>query len=400
MKNILMISYHFPPENSGGVGRPYSLYKYLPGSGYRVIVITQSLYGRLPDESHIYRFDAEWRKSALFTGKGISKVFSKLLYVAGLVPVNNNFWTENVLRGADDILMKHKPALIYATYPPVHGLALGLRLSRENNVPMISEFRDGFLFEPVLNLNPRQKRLMTRFEEDTVKQSSAVITIGENLSEYFSRKYKKKDVYTVHNGFDRDDFALSAGDGRVSKCRIVHFGAINFSRKRSITNLLKAVRRLKDENKISGDNFELSFIGRYTSEERDLIDGLALGDVINLHGPMDKSAGFKKISSEYKYLLFFGVEGETSVISSKLPEYLNLQKPIMGICRGNEAERIIKRTGTGEVFDFDEGSIYSAFLKCLDGNLFFRPNSNEIEKFDRQRQSRRIAEIIDRTLKS
>ena len=39
-KDILLLSYYFPPLGMGGVGRPYALYRHLPECGYNVIVLT------------------------------------------------------------------------------------------------------------------------------------------------------------------------------------------------------------------------------------------------------------------------------------------------------------------------------------------------------------------------
>ena len=68
MKTLLLITDHFPPEQSGATGRTYSLYKYLPQFGFKVIVITISTYGRLDHEKNIYRFDSEheWQKQGYF----------------------------------------------------------------------------------------------------------------------------------------------------------------------------------------------------------------------------------------------------------------------------------------------------------------------------------------------
>jgi hypothetical protein len=109
---------------------------------------------------------------------------------------------------------------------------------------------------------------------------------------------------------------------------------------------------------------------------------------------MGKKEGFSFITRQADYLLFYGVPGKTTIISSKIPEYIRLNKPIIGICKGNEAETIIQKTGTGEVCDFDESSIESLLMKMLNGEIHYQPDHIEISKFDRKFQAKEIAGII------
>src|SRR5215210_156133 len=41
-KPVLLLAYHFPPDNASGSARPYRFYKYLPEYGYEPHVITAS----------------------------------------------------------------------------------------------------------------------------------------------------------------------------------------------------------------------------------------------------------------------------------------------------------------------------------------------------------------------
>jgi len=75
-----------------------------------------------------------------------------------------------------------------------------------------------------------------------------------------------------------------------------------------------------------------------------------------------------------------------------------LHKPVIGICKGNEAELIIKKTGTGEVCDFDEKSIELLLIKMLNDEIHYQPDHLEISKFNRKHQAKEIAGIIKRCL--
>ena len=395
MRNVLLITDHFPPEQSGASGRTFSIYKYLPLFGYNVIVLTIPVYGKLADEKNIYRIDSiyDWKKQKIF-----SKIFKKFISKAfGLFYINyDRYWEKCIFKSITEII--ENIDIIYSTYPHSASTIISFKLSRKYKIPLISEFRDGFLFEPVERLNPVQKFSRKIVERKIVNHSNAIITISKNISKYFQEQYNKKEIYTVYNGYDDNDFQfLNSVKEQLSvdKTLIVHYGQINKSRYRSIKPLLIALQRLKKDRSLNSINFELSFIGDYNRKEIESINQYKLNDIIKIYKPVDKIEGLKKIVSMYHFLFLYGVQSETSVITNKIYEYIKLNKPIIAVCKGNEAEEIIKRTGTGEVADFDPDSIYNIFNKYLNKQYKFSPDKEEIKKFNRKDQAKQISEILN-----
>ncbi len=396
---ILLIARHFPPEQSGGAGRPYSLYKYLPGHGIEPLILTVDSYGTMANETGIYRTMSlmTWknRKSPFYNFFRSSKIAN------GIVPNMDIIWEKTALGKAAEIFRRNEIKLIYATYPSTSALRLGLWLSRRYKVPLISEFRDGLVYEPLFHFNPASFLWTTRFERRLIGASSAVVTIGNELSRYFRERYGLKNVFTVHNGYDRDDFAAmpEPASNKNGKFRAAHFGNLmSSSKKRRGSDLFLAVSRLKrDEkakNKELSEEFGLFFFGNFLKPEKKMIRDLGVGDIVEFHRPVGKKEGFRLLMENFDALLFIGAKGSKTVISSKLPEYLYMNKPIIGICQGNEAEEIIERTGTGEVCGFDADSICSLLKRAIGGKIAFNPKKEEILKFARASQAESISEII------
>ena len=392
---ILLIARHFPPERSGGIGRPFSLYKYLPDHGIQPVVLTIDSYSKIDGEIDVYR------TKSLMTWKNKKSIFynffraTKVLNM--VVPNMDMIWERTALKKAPEIFSQHKIELIYATYPSMSALRLGLRLSKQYNVPLISEFRDGLIYEPLFHFNPFSFFWTTGFERRLIKASAAVITIGNELSRYFADRYGLKNVFTVHNGYDKDDF-LNMPAAKIKKrevFRVAHFGSLKASRKDyESSGLFFAIARLEKDINLSAEKFEFFFFGNFKKPEKKFIKDLGIDNLVKFIGPLDKKEGFRTLVKEFDALLFVGAQGSKTVISSKLPEYLYLGKSIIGICKGNEAAQIIERTGTGEVCDFDADSIYSLLKKASNGEITFNPKKEEILKFDRAAQSAGIAEII------
>jgi glycosyltransferase involved in cell wall biosynthesis len=175
---------------------------------------------------------------------------------------------------------------------------------------------------------------------------------------------------------------------------IVHFGSLSATKKVKRIGLFKTLKKLKDKGIINGNNFCLSFIGNINTLDKNIIARYNLNNIIDFIPYMDKNEGFRFITQQADYLLFYGVPNETTIISSKLLEYIKLNKPIMGICKGNEAELIIQKTGTGEVCDFDEDSIELLLIKVINREIYYKPDYTEISKFNRENQAKEVAHII------
>lgn len=394
---ILLLTGHFPPEKSGGVGRPYSLYKYLPNNGIHVCVVTKNLYGILPAEKDIYRYDSfgSWRHSPWFSKKVLFKMIS--LLKNKIYGINyDSWWANEVVKHVNDYNISKDIDLIYASFPGPEVLEAALKLKAILKTQLIVEFRDGLAFETVLNKpNFFQAIVIRRLEKRIVNASNAILTIGQNLSNYFIHTYKKK-AFTVYNGYEETDLEVSFNYEAKNETKkyLVHFGSLNASRKTKRDGLFKSLKYLKSRKIIDANNFCLLFIGNIKNDEKKEIAGYHLNEIISFLPEMDKTEGFSLITKRADYLLFYGVPGKTTIISSKLPEYIKLNKPIIGICKGNEAELIIEKTGTGEVCDFDENSIESLLIRVLNKGIHYQPNHIEIAKFNKKYQAKEIAAII------
>jgi glycosyltransferase involved in cell wall biosynthesis len=400
---ILLLTGHFPPEKSGGIGRPFSLYKYLPQNEIEVIIVTKNLFGKLADEKDVFRYGTfwNWRETPMLSKKVLLKLLSFLKN--SVYGINTDgWWTNEVIRSIDEFSKEDGIEAIYATFPGPDVLEAALKIKEKLQIPLIVEFRDGLAFETVLKKpNFLQRNAIKNLERRIINASDAVVTIGENLSKYFRQTYTKP-VYTVYNGYDETDFD-SISDNKTekkNKKQLVHFGSLNSSRTVKRKGLFKALKSLKDKKIIDENNFSLLFIGNITDDEKERISEYKLDAIISFLPQMHKKEGFSFIQKQADYLLFYGVPNQTTIISSKLLEYIKLGKPIIGICKGNEAELIIEKTGTGEVCDFDQQSIENLLMKVVKDEIFFKPEISEIEKFNRKEQSKEIAGIIRNVLNS
>jgi len=394
---VLLITSHFPPESSGGIGRPLSLYKHLPAFGIDIMVVTTNSFGQEKNERNIIRCESfkNWRQSSFLSKKRMLRYATYPIYKIFSV-FTDSFWIKSVRKYMQSHLVNNKYDFIYATFPSADALKLGVFLHKKYNIPLISEFRDGLVFEPIIQgLNYLKKKQMIRFEKIVVNNSKMIITIGENISSYFLKTYGKQ-VSTIYNGYEEDDFSGLEGI-RVTlskKRRLAYFGSLNSTKVADRSNLFKAICNLKKDNKLNADNFEFCLIGNISNQEMKITTDLCISDIVTYRPAVPKKIGFKYIVENFDCLLFYGVEGETTIISSKLIEYLMLGKPVIGICKGNEAANIIKNTQVGEVCDFDVISIQNILLKMMENKVEYTPDLVAIKRFSRKSQANEIATLI------
>ena len=399
--NVLLIANHFAPEISGGVGRPISLRRYLPGLGLEVTVVTVNAYGKAADEEGVFRFNSfiDWRKRGI-TLKKVCKILT-LPYSKTIGICSDLYWLLHAWRGIRILFEQKRFDLVYSTFPGIETLILGLHVSKKYRIPLVTEFRDGLKFDSVMTyLNPLQLKRAFKVEERLVERSQLVITIGHNLTDYFIREYPGIKCETIFNGYEADEFislfVTKKREGTETVLAI--FGGLDSTKKANRDGLFIALRNVVERER-SG-KIVILMMGRYGKEEKNRIETLAGKQNIRFMPMLQKKEGLLFIKENADYLVFYGIPGQTTVISSKIFDYIMIGKPIVGICAGNEAEDIIKITRTGEVCGFDVESIEALLEKAIKQDFFYSPDEQAIALFNRKSQAERIAQLLTKMIKN
>ncbi len=391
-QSILLVSYYFPPETNGGASRAFANYHYLNKQGYRVIVITNDRTSNIDCVADIYRVRC-WRNAGIIglTKRILGSVLTKLGFYYG----EDLYWCDAVSKAIKSL--KGNIDIVYASFPGADALIVGMSTANILNAKLVTEFRDGFYFEPHISMNIFQRWGAKRLEKKVVEASEKIVCATRTITEYFKETYRNENIHTIYNGYNKLDFkAYDAGnmDDGSPPATLIHLGQLAGSRKRSIRPLLDALMELYDDGEINRNNFELLFLGTLTDQELENLSDLFLSGIVKYRPSVPKEQAFS-IVSDYKYLLFYGVPGQKSVVSSKLLEYIRMGKPVLGVCKGNEAAEIIDLTGVGEVADYDKEEIKALFINALNGTVTYIPNTDQIKFFDRENQVNKLSEILE-----
>jgi glycosyltransferase involved in cell wall biosynthesis len=179
---------------------------------------------------------------------------------------------------------------------------------------------------------------------------------------------------------------------------MVYTGRLGLSDKgRHAPAFFEALTRLVKSVPEVADKLRIHFVGELSPAEKEALSELVALGVVRLHGLVERSRslGFQRAAT---MLLLVSASGKTSVATSKLFEYLNAGRPILGVTRNTAAEKIIIKTRAGFVVDpADADAIYRMLERLvLDPRAIGSVNrcASEIEKYSRPNQMEVLASFL------
>lgn len=404
---VLIVSYYYSMTDSTGSLRARAMAKYLPQNGIEVAVLTYCA------QADVISFGDNMIGVRDITRGTVPlpvfyawRVWQRALRWLGVYQGFCGYWRNATLKNADEIINHFKPDAILASYPSVEALEIGVVLSEKYGLPLISDFRDGLLFEPleVAGLQHKAVRLHYQaLEAKVVAVSKLILTVSEPISSYFRDRYAHPNVMTLHNGFDLNDNVLDTRFAWESDViNIVHTGRLAISRKetagkgRGIDALSMALQLLLERSPEMRLKFKVHFVGQLSRVERDCLSPFVKRGIVKLWGQQvrSKALGFQ---SKADILLLITAPDKASIATGKLFEYLAAEKPILALTRGTEAERIVRETGAGVVVSPDEPEAIADMLENLINHkegVFSLRNEEMIANFSRDRQMAVLAKML------
>lgn len=374
--------------SNGGTSRPYALYDYLYNRGHNVKVITGDNVTNIECFNSILRCKY-WKNYGLLGL--ITRSLSFALKKIGFFFLNDLYWQFSVYKKFKSL--KTDFDYIYSTYPTVDSITVGLIISKIYKIRIITELRDGLLFEPLEKLNKLQKFFLKIFESYMIRNSNKVVTIGKAITENLVHNYGYKEkIVTCYNGYDENDFlGIKNQSETIHENNFIHLGSIKKSKNRKIDLLINSIEKFVSDPKNQIYNVTFTFLGDLTKDEIDKITNTGLEKYIKIRNPISKKLALKE-AMQYKFCLFYGVPGQKTYISSKVFDYIRLGKPILGICSGNESEQILSDIKNCRVSNFDTDNIVKNIEEIIKENYTI---NTDYTKFSRLNTLKRIETLFD-----
>ena len=403
--NILIIAYYYDQPGSGGTARPRALFRHFTEAGHRVTMVTAGYRGDRREGPKVVVFDPSRNNDR--RGANYFRWLGRRLAVEGLLRSGiyasvYSAWLRRAKRAAADILSTSAPNVILASYPPVEDLELGLYMSWMAGVPLVAEFRDGLVFEPVERRAMgfhSVRRQYRQLEERLAREAAAIVTVSPPLSRYFREELGCRRVATIPNGHDAMPplRPLEPDPFPPGYFHIVHTGSISLSdRDCDLGYWVRGVEMTLVSSPGLGRRLRLHFAGKLRRREKHLLRSLVWAGIAQLHGFLSRETSLW-MQGKADLLLLLTSGNRTSVATAKLFEYMRSRRPVLALAAGTFAGEIVAETGIGWAIPADSPQdVCSALTAIMKGELTLpQPDEQAIARYDRKAQSNAYLSLLE-----
>ena len=448
MKNLLIISEYFAPNNAIASIRVTKLAKYFKlNKNYHITVVSRKLseneiidpilyddlkyadkhividyskaiYNILDIRKRLTKIKDDKINAEIFIeseNKTVrNKIYSKFLsFIRNNI---NNYIGFRVLKNyvksaVKNIKKNHKNFdVILSSYGPYSSYIIGTLLKKyEPKSIWIADFRDPVVF--CCCISEKYDEYCLSYLKKTAKSADILTGVSDACTKYFEKQNKHK-IYTICNGFDRDDIK----DIKITTKDkfIMTYAGILYSGKRDLSIIFEVVRELIAENKIDKNNIIINYAGSDEIEFKNQIEKYSLIETVQFHGFIDRQQSLQlQFDSSMLLLASWNSIGETGVVTGKYLEYMMMNKPIVCTVTGNlpnsQLKEMITAANNGVVWEEANNESDYPLLKTYildqyerfmrNEPLMFEPNMEYIEQYNYKNITQQFIDLIENNAK-
>ncbi|MBE0643079.1 MAG: hypothetical protein IH600_03280 [Bacteroidetes bacterium] len=432
MRNVLIVTYYFPPSGGPGVQRVLKFCTYLLQNGWRPIILTvkdadypardESLLDEIPEEAVVYRtpifepYDI-YRK---FTGKkkgtpvdvntipkpgekrSLQERIAEFVRATFFIPDARIGWKKSAVTEGLEIIRKHDIQAIYSSSPPYTCSLIARALKKKTGLPWIAGFRDpwtGFLSTPDRWFLPAM--IDRHYEHAVFAECDRMDVAWEGIRKDFHAKYPDVPTEKVHhlpNGFDSADFPEVEVVAKEN-FTVTYTGSMYG--KRNPETFFAAVARLVKAGKVDPARIRLQFIGRFGAEVREMFDHPVLKPSIVVREYMAHAASVRHLfQSDALLMVVDDFKGNEEIVPGKVYEYIGSGKPVITLAPEGAVTKVIEDTASGRCArSADIDGIADIFLDFYrqwdDGTLGAGQKREAVHQYERREVARRLAGLLD-----
>ena len=397
MKEVLIISYFYPPCTLTAAQRLAGWVKYLPQFGYKPIVITRNWdvplskpEDQLRDagdeliiektdthEVHYLPYKASLRDRLFNSKNPFLKKCSKIFTFMNII--GENFSNQFIPFGdfydyAEGLIQKHTFTTIIISGNPFVQFRFGYLLTKKYHIPWIADYRDDWTTSEIIHPNGKFERFIHRLQQNSeqkwVGTASMITSVSTVYTDRIS-KFVKVQGETILNGFDELLPKIAPEDNH--SFAIVYNGTLYYTQ--DVEGFIRAVIRCIElfRDKIS---IQIQFPGIcYDPNQERRLKSLIQGyESFFLLTPRIPKEEVIQLQQKADLLLMLTHRGQKGIPSSKLYEYLAIQKPILCFPSDHDiVEETLNYTGVGIVIDNEV-----VLFEKLNGFILLKLNCRKI----------------------
>ena len=428
-KNILIVSYSYPPANAPAAQRPFSIAKHIDKEKFNVTVITcsnpESSLGFDENFSNVIKGVKIIKIKDLITRNTISTLrknntkeqnknlkttiksaFYKLINYL-IIPDRAIFWYINVIRylKKNSFILK-ETNVVFSTSPMFTNHLIAKFIKKKNkSIKWVADFRDFHNLKATENNKGFKSLINQKLESSVIKKSDIITFISHSMknvySEYFNSS--KNKMHTIYNGFDKEDLNTSnIRDTQNAKLSIFYSGSF-YSGLRSPKPLLQILDKLIEEQQISENKLEINIVGNFENQLKLEIAHFKSFKCIHFIGRLNRNEVLKK---QLEADLLWLIVGEKITHYTGLPlkffEYIHTRRPIINFAPIiSEPSSIIEKYNLGWNIDpkkhtfENQIKIFKEIVdKYNDGSLKNPIKQNEFDEFNRKYQTEQFENLL------
>ncbi len=417
MKNVLFITYFWPPSGKATLHWPLKMIQHLPGFGWQPFVLTadedtfssqdESLLKEVASDLKVFKsralepFDLYRRllgkeKNAPLTAsetistanRGLRHRLAIWIRMNLFIPDARIGWYWNAVRKGKQILRSENIQAIVSIGPPHTTLLVGKKLSKEFGIPHIPVFIDPWVDITYYRDFKRSKPTLAldrRLERSVLEEASRIVFVTESMREDYARRYPavQNKSHVLYWGYNEEAFQEFTPKTVPATEILLHAGNIfDYQNPKALwATLQKEIR--------SGRNLRIVFIGTVSPGIRQSIAEAGLSDRTEFKGFLPYHKMIEELSAA-SYVMVCATERRH--VPGKLFEYLRSGKSILAFGDDNEeVRRILDETKAGMIFPYT-----SSAREFFDRVINFRTDLDSVHQFDRKIIAGKLAHILSK----
>ena len=415
MKNVLIVSYYFPPLNFIAARRFGNMVKYMEEFGWKPWILTTNSEGPLLSdisEDQIIRieqitagtYSTESQKKRTLKD-GIKYLLDKV-HIRNIILFYRVFskkWNNAVLKNEKEILKKLPEInMVIGTLCPFNLANIAEHFADILRVKWIVDFRDYFLSDRTREPNILVKYFSTNIAKNRIiRNASAITTVSPSLAKLF---YEQFNIPTevIYNGWDPRESKITVGLKNIEyesiagmKPYLYYAGTIYDHMLSSLFVIFKMLT-LKPNL-----YFVIRFMGRKTilSMINDKMRKLKLEDRIKIFEPCEPQQvnyeGDNSLTNIVLETLSTKSRISKGTLTGKLFGLLPFQAPILAVARtDSDIGKVLEETKKGRLCSTVEQTL--EFIDEIENCSFnAEGDTTEIEKYSKREQAKILCKLLD-----
>jgi glycosyltransferase involved in cell wall biosynthesis len=287
---------------------------------------------------------------------------------------------------------------IFTTAPPFSTHLIGDRVARSRHLAWVAEYRDNWTVNPLYRRAAPIQWLNGRLERRCLAAAGAVVVVSDAAAAELRGAFPAiaSRLYVAPNGYDPDDLPEPAP--RPALFEITYAGSLD--ERRDPRPFLAALAGLMAASPQAREAARLRLIGRVAGWVVEAAAASIGPERVTFDGLLPHRETLARASRAAVLLgITTSAEAGGAGYTSKLFEYLGLQRPILMLAPAGPARDLVTRSGGGLVADPEDVPAISAAL----GQLFDewsagserRGDATILDGLTRRATARAVAEALD-----